>query len=375
MSRSAMPPNRYVLTWVSTAPGGAERSVAELATALCAQGHQVHVVLWDQAGRTLTPALPLPFHLTLVENFADYCEALDRALAPGAMALISTHRTASVDIDAAHCHGVVALPVLRALLLGQGRLRMLDPVTGKLRATPLMEVDWDAWTTAHCWVGVSAAATRSLTHHAPRPVRALTIHNGVAADHLPLSTPGRIRRVAVVARLEEWKRIDRVIDAYAALPSWARDRTRLDIYGHGPARDGLAARVDRHGLGGSITLHGHTGAWRTSSDLLVSACEVEAFGRVVVEAGMAAIPQIVPDRCGSAELVMDEITGLRYDPTIPGALTEALARAAAWDAPALTRYAWAARAHARRFDITTCAAAYTALAYDLTIQAVQPAAA
>ncbi|MDA8370097.1 MAG: glycosyltransferase [Nocardiopsaceae bacterium] len=375
MSPGTMPPDRYVLTWVSTAPGGAERSVAELATTLCSGGHQVHVVLWDQAGRTLSPALPLPFDLTLVTDFAAYRQALDQALAPGAMALISTHRTATVDIDAARPHGVVVLPVLRALLLDQGRLRMLDPATGHLRATPLPQVDWDAWARAHCWVGVSAAATRSLTHHAPRPIRALTIHNGVAADHLPFSTPGRVRRAAVVARLEEWKRIDRVIDAYAALPSWARDRMRLDVYGDGPARPALADRIDRHGMAGHITLRGHTGVWRASSDLLVSACEVEAFGRVVIEAGMAAIPQIVPDRGGSAELVMDEITGLRYDPTVPGALTEALARAAAWDTPALTHYAWAARAHARRFDITGYAAAYTALAHDLTAHAALPAAA
>lgn len=191
-------PDRYVLTWVSTAPGGAERSVAELAATLSARGHQVHVVLWDQAGRTLSPAPPLPFQLTLVENFDAYRQALGQALAPGAMALISTHRTATVDIAAAHRHGVVALPVLRALLLGEGRLRMLDAATGHLRAMAPCEVDWDQWARAHCWAGVSAAATRSLTHQAPHPIRTVTIHNGVAADHLPISTPDRIRRLAVV---------------------------------------------------------------------------------------------------------------------------------------------------------------------------------
>jgi glycosyltransferase involved in cell wall biosynthesis len=365
MSRSAMPPDRYVLTWVSTALGGAERSVAELATTLSARGHQVHVVLWDQAGRTLPPALPLPFELSLVDTFDAYREALRRALTPGAMALIGTHRTATVDIGVAVERGVVVLPVLRALLLDEGRLRMLDAATGTLRAMALPEVEWGQWARAHCWVGVSAAATRSLIRRAPSPLRALTIHNGVAADHLPLSRPGCLRHFAVVARMEEWKRVDRVIDAYAALPSWARDGVRLGIYGHGPTRAALAARIDRCGLAGFVTLHGHTDTWCSASHVLVSACEVEAFGRVVIEAGMAAIPQIVPDRGGSAELVMNEITGLCYDPDSPQGLTEALVRAASWDAQTLTRYAWAARAHARRFDITSCAAAYTALAQDL----------
>lgn len=122
MSRSMMPPDRYVLTWVSTAPGGAERSVAELATALCAQGHQVHVVLWDQAGRTLSPALSLPFQLSLVTDFTSYREALEQALAPGAMALISTHRTASVDIAAARRHEAAALFGRDLVLVAEGML-------------------------------------------------------------------------------------------------------------------------------------------------------------------------------------------------------------------------------------------------------------
>src|SRR5690606_12934884 len=110
------------------------------------------------------------------------------------------------------------------------------------------------------------------------------------------------------------------------------------------------------------------------ADVVVSASTDEAFGRSVVEAGAAGLPQIVPDRGGQSELVLNEVTGLVYDTSAPAPLTEAMARAAAWPPPRYPRLARAARAHALRYGIGPCAAAYADLAANLAASGLRAAA-
>src|SRR5690606_350138 len=266
-------------------------------------------------------------------NAAAYRRALTEALRPGAV-LIGTHRTAAVDIEVARERGAVVLCVLRALLVPGGRLRLLDPGTGRLTPTPLGRLDWERLAGADCWVGVSAAATASLLRAAPLPVQVATIYNGIPRPERARVRPAcAVRRLPVAARLEEWKNIDRVLAAFAALPAWAADRTRLEVIGDGPARARLEALTARLGLGERVCFRGHVQDWSGLADVVVSASTDEAFGRSVVEAGAAGLPQIVPDRGGQSELVLNEVTGLVYDTSAPAPLTEAMARAAAWPQP------------------------------------------
>ena len=140
----------------------------------------------------------------------------------------------------------------------------------------------------------------------------------------------------------------------------------LHIFGEGPELIKLQQQARRLGLADRTTCHGHIGwEWTQQCDVLVSTCEIEAFGRVVVEAGAAGVPQIVPDQGGTAELVVPGMTGLRYDVNNPAALTRALTMVAAWGTADYHRYSAAAHAHARRFSLTTCAAAYARLGADL----------
>jgi glycosyltransferase involved in cell wall biosynthesis len=172
----------------------------------------------------------------------------------------------------------------------------------------------------------------------------------------------RIRRFAVVARAEPWKRIDRVIDAFAALPPGMRDRLTLQVFGDGPALPALAKQIASLGVGGRVRLRGHLpGDWTRLTDALITGSEIEAFGRVIIEAGNAGLPQIVPDRGGSAELVDHQVTGIMYDTGDTAALTRAITTAR-WDAATLSRYALAAHRHARRFSIHSCADGYEDLA-------------
>ncbi|MBV9139747.1 MAG: glycosyltransferase family 4 protein [Pseudonocardiales bacterium] len=358
-----------VLTWLSTATGGAERSVVELAQALAGQGWKVAVVWWDTTNGTQLPIVGGGVDLHRVTRWPAYRAVLAEVLARTPTVVITTHRTAGLDIPLARACGACVIAVLRAVLVPDGRLRMVDPTSGALVGRRPADVEGSVWAGADCWVGVSATATRSLEQVVPWSVCRVTIYNGVPLEAPPLRPRGTTVRAGVVARLELWKRLDRILAALAQLPATLRERVRLDIYGEGPQRAALLSAAERFGIARCVSLHGHRGDWRARGlDVLVCASPDEAFGRAIVEAGLAGIPAIVPAQGGSAELVLPGITGLHFEPDDPSRLASALATVAGWDSATATRFALAARAHARRFDIRSCAATYAALATDLLTQ-------
>ena len=171
---------RFVLTWLSTAAGGAERSVAELASALADSGHEVVLVWWDATG---TDAATVVDRRVIVRRVADltcYRATLRAALDSSiASVMIGTHRTMHVDVVMARCHAVPVIVVVRALLLTTGRLRILNDMSGQLSGCTPDEMNWNLLAATDCWVGVSAAATQCLLAHAPQGARVEQIYNGV----------------------------------------------------------------------------------------------------------------------------------------------------------------------------------------------------
>ncbi|MFC3454786.1 glycosyltransferase family 4 protein [Amycolatopsis speibonae] len=366
---SQAPLRRVVLTWLTTASGGAERSTVELAQGLRALlGIEVVVIWWDGAG---APA-PVPRGVR-VRQVADH-DAYERTLCaelgedPAGTVLIGAHRTAMVDIVAAESFAVPVVSVLRGILVADQRLRTVDPRSRRLVPRLPGELDWDVLSRASRWVGVSRAATSSIRELAAKPVDAITIHNAV---HLGLyrrpRNPSSPRRFAVVARTEPWKLIDRVIRAFALLPDDLAAHTRLDIYGTGSALPELRRLADGLRPGRDIRFRGEVPdhRWLAATDVLVAACDIEGFGRSVLEAGGAGIPQIVPDRGGSTELVISGVTGLAYSADDPAGLASALAEAAGWTASRLDALGCRARLNARSFSQTRCFLAYARLAREV----------
>jgi len=106
-------------------------------------------------------------------------------------------------------------------------------------------MDWSLLSTADCRVGVSRAASASLAEHVSTRLRVQTIYNGVPINGRGApARNGRVRRLAVVARAERWKRIDRVVSAFGQLPSDLLERLHLDVYGHDPVAGGNANAYD-----------------------------------------------------------------------------------------------------------------------------------
>lgn len=360
---------RVVLTWLTTASGGAERSTFELARGLRELlGIEVVVIWWGNDGAP-TPDPP-GVRVRQVTDYDAYEQALVAELGEDSAGtvLIGAHRTAMVDIAAADFFGVPVISVLRGILVADQRLRTVDPRVRRLVPRLPGELHWDILSRADCWVGVSRAATRSIRELSSRPVNAVTIHNAVHLDlYRKPRKPPLPRRFSVVARTEPWKLIDRVIHAFARLPDELAAHAQLNIYGTGTALPDLRRLADELYPGRDIRFPGHVPGhrWQAGTDVLVSACDIEGFGRSVLEAGGAGIPQIVPDRGGSTELVIPGISGLVYSADDPGGLAFALAEAARWPASRLDAMGSRARLNARSFSQTRCFLAYARLAREV----------
>jgi glycosyltransferase involved in cell wall biosynthesis len=143
---------------------------------------------------------------------------------------------------------------------------------------------------------------RQLSHPAPTPaVTALRFD------------PNR-RRLLYSGRLVSWKRVDLLIDAFAAIASQRADWD-LVIVGDGPERNALVARVPP-ALNGRVIW---TGGFRAAADVaaLYALCDVlvlpsdrEPWALVINEAaaaGLAIVSSTVPG--AAAELVRDGVNG------------------------------------------------------------------
>ena len=135
--------------------------------------------------------------------------------------------------------------------------------------------------------------------------KVVTIYNGVDADEIRSAKPydfdGKL--VLYVGRLERYKNIHRVVEAFAHLPK----RFAFYIIGEGPYKSRLEALVHHRGLSERVKLLGACPdaqlyrCMRTSA-LLVNLSEIEAFGITVLESIAAGTPALVNDKLGLREL-------------------------------------------------------------------------
>lgn len=149
----------------------------------------------------------------------------------------------------------------------------------------------------------TAAAVREKWHPA-RPVA--VVPNGV--DPVPTTDRRPGLRVLSLARLAPEKRLDALVEAFAAL---ARDRpdATLTLAGRGPEEAVLRRQVDRLGLAGCVTLPGHLdpthamaehdvlamlSVWENCPYALLDAANA---GLGVVASRVGGNPEILPDRC------------------------------------------------------------------------------
>jgi glycosyltransferase involved in cell wall biosynthesis len=315
-----------VLTWVTTARGGAENSVIELAGNLARLVPTVDVVWWRQGGPTAGHCVPARVHE--VTGWADYQQTLSRLCAPAddrPVVVISNHRTAAADVVTAPYARVI--PVIRHVVNADQVLRVIDPYDGFMVERTIGRLRWELLASVPVWVGISDASSAALRTHAPQARFVTTIHNGVT---IPATVPAHNRPatgrllVASVARTVPWKRVDQLVRAVAD-PRLSTS-VRLDIFGEPGSHQTELAHLVRE-LAAPVRFMGYTDDLPerlAEYDLLATAAVQEGFGRAVIDAAGAAVPSLVPNAGASAELVIDGLTGMVYDPEDPGDLVAAL---------------------------------------------------
>jgi len=204
----------------------------------------------------------------------------------------------------------------------------------------------------HILVNSEAIAARLAHTRAVRQNRLVVIPNGVdltrfePATALPNSN--EVTTVATLANLRPEKGLVQLLEA-AAIVTRRTPQARFVIWGDGPLRSDLEARIRTLGLTGSVEMRGATrepAQALQQCQIFVLASLSEACSNVVLEAMATGLPVVGTRVGGTPGLVDDPRTGLLVPPDNARALAEAILRLV--EAPAMAT-AMGAQGRARAF--------------------------
>jgi len=141
--------------------------------------------------------------------------------------------------------------------------------------------------------------------------------------------------VLFVGRFVAKKNLQALVHAYARYRrAHPTSPLHLVLVGEGPERGTLARNIRQLGLQGFVQVrpfasYSELPAYYGLARALVLPSTIEQWGLVVNEAMAAGLPVLASDRCGCVEdLVVDEVTGRRFDPTDLDAIADAFRLAA-----------------------------------------------
>lgn len=160
----------------------------------------------------------------------------------------------------------------------------------------------------------------------PAPWTGLRERCGPARARLRIAADAQVVSCAGVLRPRKGQHV--LIDAFATI---ANDfpRAVLFLAGGGTEHERLRAQAARLGLGARVFLPGPVKPVHdvyAASDLFVMPSFHEGLCNACLEAGFAALPQVVSDAGGNGEIVVDGATGAVVPKGDPNALAAALRR-------------------------------------------------
>ncbi len=174
--------------------------------------------------------------------------------------------------------------------------------------------------------------------------RKITIHNGIDStwfeSQLLSFSEGKIKEfrettfgvdddykvILSVAELHERKGLKHLIKAMPAILE-KDEKVKLVLVGTGPAKSDLEQLALKEGVIDDVLFLGfkkdipHIMA---SSDIFVLPSEKEAFGLVLLEAGMAGLPVVASFVGGIPEIIENNVNGILIPPKIPGKLAKSI---------------------------------------------------
>lgn len=218
---------------------------------------------------------------------------------------------------------------------------------GSEHTHPPMEPLTQPWRTLRQWLGYPRlAAVSALTESSAAWLKANTGARHVVVMPNPILYPlpteepalnpnetqrelGGSHFLLAVGRLVEYKRFDRLLNAFARAhshhPEW-----RLIILGEGPLLRDLETQRDALQLHHAIALPGavgNIGDWYEACDAYVMTSRYEGFGNTLAEAMAYGLPSVAVDcETGPADIVNHEVDGLLVPQDNSQALDAALDR-------------------------------------------------
>jgi glycosyltransferase involved in cell wall biosynthesis len=289
--------------------GGVEAVVAQQARALRRSGHTVEVFAQerrpDLVGLTVDDGVVVHRFATAGPHDYPVAPTLWRAL------------SATSGFDVVHGHSYHTLTGMAAALRARAPF-VFSPHYHGTGHSPFRAVLHRgyrpigrlAFTRAAAVVCVSRVEADLVARHFPAAAaRTAVVPNAVDAKAIAAATPfaGEPPTVLSVGRLERYKRVDRIIRAFAAVAPPAQ----LVVIGAGPDRDRLerlaAASDPESGQGDRIRFLGRVAdaelhRWLRTCQVLCGMSEHEAFGLAPAEALAAGAAVVLSDIPAHAEL-------------------------------------------------------------------------
>lgn len=313
--------------------GGSGVVATELAHALAARGHDIHLVSaelpfrwrWGTPGLTFErvdiPSYPL-FHEP------QYLLALTNTL----VRISRRHR-----LDIIHAH--YAVPHATAAYLAHDILRADRGPTPQtvttLHGTDITLVGSDP--SFASVVGFSIQASHGITSVSESLKRDTiaafgvgreieVIPNFLDTDEYRRQPDPSLRRrlcppdecealITHVSNFRSVKRVGLVVDIFQRIRE--RVPARLVMVGDGPDRTAVERQVDERGLTGVVDFVGEQHdivSWLSASDLFLLPSAQESFGLAALEAMACEVPVIASRVGGLPEVIQDEVTGFVCDP-------------------------------------------------------------
>lgn len=147
-------------------------------------------------------------------------------------------------------------------------------------------------------------------------VSAASITGGATPRRRP---PGSTLRLGLAARLTPVKGISLAIHALAELRRQGRD-CRLDIAGSGDEEQRLRTLCQHLNVSGQVFFHGlvrDISRFLKGIDLFLSPSLMDPFPLACIEAGAHGVPVVASNVDGLPEMVIDGVTGVLVDPSLP----------------------------------------------------------
>ncbi len=133
--------------------------------------------------------------------------------------------------------------------------------------------------------------------------------------------------VGTIAELHPNKGLRYAIEALALYNNSAKEKVALVVIGEGEEREKLITLINKLGLFDSVFLPGkRTNAAKllAAFNIFLSSSLTEAFGYVLLEAGLAGLPVVATKVGGTPEIIENMKSGILVEPKNPEAIAEAI---------------------------------------------------